>query len=160
MDEGEYMFHEVISVIRTVRDAGLVLVIAAAVAAFFAIRHGVEAGAPLLALAWIPLLVPFVFGVFLTSARVTSDVDDGQLRIQLSPFPSRQIPIDDIVSVEELSAVALTDRWIGSRDGRARTIALPFDRGPGVGISTREHGVYRLRTNRARDVRQAVRGNA
>lgn len=154
------MFREVIPVRRTVRDAGLVLVIAAAVAAFFAIRHGVEAGAPLIALAWIPLLVPFVFGFFLTSARVTSDVDGGQLRVQLSPFTTRQIPIDDIVSVEELSAVALTDRWTGSRDGRARTIALPFDRGPGVCIITRERGVYRLRTNRAHDVRQAIRRDA
>ncbi len=152
------MFREVIPVRRTVRDAGLVLVIAAAVAAFFAIRHGVEAGAPLIALAWIPLLVPFVFGFFLASARVTSDVDDGQLRVQLSPFSSRQIPIDEIVSVEDLPAVALSDGWTGSRDGRARTFAPPFDRGPGVRITTREREVYRLRTNRALDVRQAVTG--
>lgn len=158
MDAGENMFREVISVRRTVRDAGLVLVIAAAAAAFFAIRRGLGVGAPLIALAWIPLLVPFVFGFFLASARVTSDIDGGLLRVQLSPFASRQIPLDDIMSVEDLPAVTLSDGWTGSRDGRVRTIAPPFDSGPGVRITTREREVYLLRTNRALDVRRAIEG--
>lgn len=150
------MFREVIPVKRTVRDGGVVLLIVSAVAAFFAIRHGMEIGEPLIALSWIPLSIPFILGFFLASARVTSDIEGEQLRVQLAPFSSRQIPFGDIVSIDDVPEVALSDRWTGSREERARVIAPPFDRGPGLRVTTSGRETYRIRTNRGPDVRRAI----
>ena len=150
------MFREEIPAKSFVREAGWILVIGSAVAGFFLIRHGLETNQLLVALCWIPLLLPFVWGFFLASARVASAIEDGQLRVRLAPFASRQIPISEIASVEDLPEVALSDGWRGSRDGASPTIAAPFDRGPGVRITTRERKALRLRTNLSEDVRRAI----
>lgn len=150
------MFREVIPTRRTVRDGGLVLLIASAAAAFLAMRAGVESGLPLLALLWVPLLGPLLFGLFLASARVVSDIDDGELRIQLTPSSSRQIALRDIVSVDAVEQVALTGAWRLSRDSKAYAIAPPFDKGPGVRIVTRNGEVYGVRSNRASELCQVV----